>query len=195
MLPVIEVKRKTGNEKFENIDKDIKLSDFWSWAYSDLMGNTERGKLAEYIVATAINRENIVNDSFSKFDLITKENIRIEVKTSAYLQSWGQKDYSNIIFNIPKTYGWNSIDNTYDKEKKRQSDVYVFCVLNHKEQDTVNPLNINQWEFYVLKTDIINEKCNESKTISLKRLKDIGAKRCEYKDIYKLIIECNNKVN
>lgn len=192
MLPIIKAERKNGNEKFENIDKEIKLSDFWSRAYSDLMGNTERGKLAEYIVATAINRENIVNDSFSKYDLITKENIKIEVKTSAYLQSWGQKGYSNIIFKIPKTYGWNSIDNTYDKEKKRQSDVYVFCILKHKEQDNVNPLNINQWEFYILKTDIINEKCNNSKTISLTQLKKIGAIRCEYKDLYKIIIECND---
>ena len=194
MLPIIEVTRKSGNEKFENIDKDIKLSDFWSWAYSDLMGNTERGKIAEYIVATAINREDIVNDSFSKYDLISKENIKIEVKTSAYIQSWGQKHYSNIIFNIPKTYGWNSQDNTYDKDKKRQADVYVFCLLNHKEQDTVNPLDMNQWEFYILKTSIINEKCNNNKTISLKKLRNIGAIKCKYEEIYNIIIECNKEI-
>lgn len=193
MLPNIEIKRKNGKEKFENMDKKIKLSNFWSWAYSDLMGNTERAKLAEYIVATAINKENIVTNHFSKYDLITNENIKIEVKTSAYLQSWGQKDYSKIIFNIPKTYGWNNTDNTYEKEKKRQSEVYVFCVLKHKNQYTVNPLNINQWEFYIIKTAIINEKCNNSKTISLIKLKNIGAIKCEYKNLYKTIIECNNK--
>lgn len=30
------------------------LADFWSWAHSDLMGNTERGILAEYIVACSL---------------------------------------------------------------------------------------------------------------------------------------------
>ncbi len=27
------------------------IKDFWQWAYSDLVGNTDRGTLAEYIVA------------------------------------------------------------------------------------------------------------------------------------------------
>jgi len=30
------------------------LRDFWAWAYSDLIGNTERGRLAEFIVAMAL---------------------------------------------------------------------------------------------------------------------------------------------
>lgn len=187
MLSTLKAKRKDGKESFENIDKDIKLLDFWSWAYSDLMDNTQRGKIAEYIVATAINQENFLNDSFSKYDLITDEGIKIEVKASAYLQSWKQKDYSSITFNIPKTYGWNAEDNAYENEKKRQSDIYVFCILNHKDKKTVNPLNINQWEFYILKTSIIDEKCNNSKTISLTRLKKLGAIKCEYKELYEII--------
>ncbi|MBO5476777.1 MAG: hypothetical protein J6A15_03365 [Clostridia bacterium] len=187
MLPSIKFERKNGKENFENINKQITLLDFWTWAYSDLMDNTQRGKLAEYIVAIAIDKENTINDSFSKYDLTTETGIKIEVKASAYLQSWKQKNYSNIVFNIPETYGWNSEDNVYESEKKRQSDIYVFCLLNHKDKQTVNPLDIKQWEFYILKTSIINEKCCKSKTISLSKLEKLGAIKCVHKDILKVI--------
>lgn len=54
--PAIETRKKSGNEQFLNAgDNTYTLRDFWSWAYSDLVGNTERGKLAEYIVAMALN--------------------------------------------------------------------------------------------------------------------------------------------
>lgn len=45
MLEAIMTERKSGNENF-NSEKDAKLIDYWSWAHSDLIGNTERGKLA-----------------------------------------------------------------------------------------------------------------------------------------------------
>ncbi len=45
--------RKTGEEEFkENGVAIAKLSEYWQWSASDLLGNTERGRLAEYIVAT-----------------------------------------------------------------------------------------------------------------------------------------------
>jgi hypothetical protein len=53
--PAIETKKKTGNEQFLNAGSDVcTLRDFWAWAYSDLIGNTERGRLAEFIVAMAL---------------------------------------------------------------------------------------------------------------------------------------------
>lgn len=168
-------------------DNAYTLRDFWSWAYSDLVGNTERGKLAEYIVAMALNITQGVSVSWNKYDLLSKEGIRIEVKTSAYLQSWNQQSLSKISFGIQPTYGWNSITNEYDTEKKRQSDVYVFCVLNHKDQATLNPLDISQWEFYVLSTATLNNVAPTKKTISLKSLLDMGAKKCEYAMLYKTI--------
>ena len=42
----------TSNNKFTFHGEDTGLSvvDFWSWADSDLLNNTDRGVLAEYIV-------------------------------------------------------------------------------------------------------------------------------------------------
>ena len=41
-----------GNENFtlDGNDTGISVSEFWSWAYSDLLNNTLRGVLAEFLV-------------------------------------------------------------------------------------------------------------------------------------------------
>ena len=52
-LPAIQATRKSGKECFEGMDGENSLQDFWAWAFSDLVSNTERGKLAEYLVAKA----------------------------------------------------------------------------------------------------------------------------------------------
>lgn len=186
--PAIETKKKDGNEQFLNAGSDVyTLRDFWAWAYSDLVDNTERGKLAEFIVAMALGITEGISVSWDKYDLLSKEGIRVEVKTSAYLQSWSQQNLSKISFGIQPTYGWDSITNEYDIEQKRQSDVYVFCVLKHIDQVTLNPLDLSQWEFYVLSTAALNKAVPGQKTISLNKLLNIGAKKCEYATLYETI--------
>ncbi|MCL2125931.1 MAG: hypothetical protein FWH33_08105 [Oscillospiraceae bacterium] len=72
MYPAIEPKRLNGNEAI--IDEDNKVSDvlaFWQWAYSELMGNTERGALAEYLIACALGIENEPRISWGRYDLVT----------------------------------------------------------------------------------------------------------------------------
>lgn len=119
--------------------------------------------------------------------MLSKEGIRIEVKTSAYLQSWNQQNLSKISISIQPTYGWNSITNEYDAEQKRQSDVYVFCVLKHIDQATLNPLDLSRWEFYALSTAVLNKTVPGQKTILLNKLFNIGAKKCEYAALNKTI--------
>ena len=57
-LDMITITKKTGTEKFHTGDDAINLSlnEYWSWAHSDLITNTERGKLAEFIVASALGK-------------------------------------------------------------------------------------------------------------------------------------------
>ena len=38
-------------------------------------------------------------------------------------------------------------------EAKRHSDVYVFALLAHLDQRTINPMDVSQWRFYVLTND------------------------------------------
>ena len=58
---VISAKKLEGVETFKNAEGSplaaADILDYWSWAYSDIVGNTNRGALAEFIVARAIGSE------------------------------------------------------------------------------------------------------------------------------------------
>lgn len=51
------------------IGSPVTLGDFWAWAYSDLLDNTLRGALAEYIVATALGVNEGVRVNWDPYDL------------------------------------------------------------------------------------------------------------------------------
>ncbi|MBR3962539.1 MAG: hypothetical protein IKK14_03330 [Oscillospiraceae bacterium] len=188
----IEPKRCYGNEEIisETGDKIATICDFWSWAYSDILGNTERGILAEYFVAKALKIDYKNRISWDKYDLLSDEGISIEVKSSGYFQSWGQKQKSKLIFGIQQTKAWDYLTDEFEEEKKRQADIYVFCVHNAEEKDEkINPLDLSQWDFYLLPTCVIDEKLGAQKTVSLVKLKKIGAEKCPYENLHKRIVE------
>jgi hypothetical protein len=148
------------------------LLDFWRWSGSDLLSNTTRGKFAEFIVGTTINlNPKQPRVEWDDFDLITEESIRIEVKSAAYVQSWNQHKYSSISFSIKPSVPWDEKLNKRVGEPRRQADLYVFCLLKHQDQPTIDPLNLEQWEFYVLPTFVLDRDKKNSRTISLKSLK------------------------
>ena len=175
-LGKITLSPKTGEEYLffneKNIEKN--LIDFWKWSVSDLLSNATRGTFAEFIVATAVGINfNKIREEWSAYDLVTDSRIKIEIKSFAYLQSWNQKDYSKIIFSIKESHYWDSDSNKQSINKYRPSDVYVFCLLEHKEKSSVNPLNLNQWKFYVLNTKRINEYKRSKHSITLKSLEKL----------------------
>ena len=99
------IKRKSGGEKFRDGGRElgIALLDFWQWSASDLVSNTMRGVLAEYIVAEALGiAGKTVRNEWGAFDLQTNENIKVEVKSAAYVQSWRQERHSVIQFGVAK---------------------------------------------------------------------------------------------
>jgi hypothetical protein len=188
-LDAIINSKKTGNELVIGDRKYRTIVDFWKWAYSDLIGNTERGAVAEYLVAIACDTEDKVRISWDSYDIQLKNGLRIEVKSSAYLQTWKQKKLSSPVFNIPKTFNWDHINNEYGLEKKRQADIYVFALLAHLDKDSLNPLDTRQWEFYIINTDILNKQIEDSKQITLKKLIEINSIKCTFEELYERILE------
>ena len=170
-LEQLTVLPKCGDEPFHSTNEalEFSLKDFWIWAVSDLVCNLTRGHLAEFIVGKAIGSPGSVRNEWAAYDLVTASGIKLEVKSSAYLQSWAQNDYSTIQFNVEKTK--ELIDGRYQGEPRRCADVYVFALLAHKDKATVNPLNVNQWEFYVLPASKLNERL-QSQSIALTTLKE-----------------------
>ena len=194
MFPAILPERKSGEEMLcgDSGAPIATLKEFWQWAYSDLIGNAERGAVAEFIVATALGIHKDVRVSWDKYDLRSKEGIKIEVKASGLIQTWEQKNLSKPVFGIAPTFGWDSVSNTYDTEKNRQSDIYVFCVHKHTEQDTINPLDTRQWDFYVLPTATLDKVFGDQKTITLPSLNRVGAICCSYESLYQTILQSNS---
>ena len=92
------------------------------------------------------------------YDLSTKEGIKIEVKTSAYLQNWHQLQLSKIVFDIAPKQIWDPKTNSLSDSHSRPSDVYIFCLLKHTDPLTIDVLNLDQCDFYILPTKILDEK-------------------------------------
>lgn len=166
--------KKSGNEEFSFLDQSLnyRLLDFWKWSVSDLLNNSTRGILAEFIVGTAIGLNNSVpRVEWDAYDLIADYGAKIEVKSAAYIQTWSQKRYSNITFSIGKTKQWEDDSNSKRSNPKRHADVYVFCHLKHKNQETIDPLKLEQWDFYVMTTNQIEQYFGSQKTVSLVRIR------------------------
>ena len=176
-LPRLKTQRRTGDERFTDGEQKLPITirDFWCWSTSDLLSNTTRGVLAEFLVATALGiASSGVRDPWAAYDL-EADGLKIEVKSSAYLQSWFQKRPSSIAFDTPKTRAWDPDTNAVAADSARQADVYVFAVLIHTDKNTVNPLDVSQWEFYVLPTSALNSELGARRSITLKALQGTSA--------------------
>lgn len=164
------------------------ICDFWAWTSSDLLNNTLRGSYAEFIVAAALDLSDTLKTprkDWTAYDLYypldRKTGIRIEVKSAAYLQAWGGKDspLSKIQFSIRPTLAWDA-ETGYDTISRHQSDVYVFCVYTEKERCAADPLNLDGWDFYVLPTTVLNQRCPTQKSISLASLEKLEPCKTDY---------------
>ncbi len=171
----IHPERKTGSELFHsgNRELDFDILSFWRWSASDIVSNATRGVLAEHLIANAIGAADGVRDEWAPYDLEDPRGISIEVKSAAYIQSWKQERLSSIIFNCPKTLAWDPETNRLGTEKRRQAKVYVFALLACKDQTALDPLDVPQWEFYVVPTVLLNRRERSQHSISLKSLRDL----------------------
>ena len=97
---------------------------------------------------------------------------RIEVKATSYWQSW-KKSHAiseQRTFSIRKTY----VDYQNNKsEKERQNDIYIFCLDKGREEKSSNPLNLENWTFFVVPTSVINDSFGDQKVLSLNKIKTI----------------------
>ena len=184
-LGPIATKPKTGEESFHADATPLEnctLKDFWVWSVSDVVSNATRGRLAEFIVAKALGiPTDRVRDEWGAFDLKTPKGIKIEVKSAAYLQSWNQRKLSPIIFSTRRTRYVDAMTNEMEKEAKRQADVCVFALLAHKDKATIDPLNVKQWEYYVLSTKALEKHDKRSEvSITLNTLTSLKAGPVDY---------------
>lgn len=176
-LGPIKVMRCAGNEPFHDSGSPLgfDLLSHWQWASSDLVSNATRGILAEYLVAQALGvAADGVREEWAAYDLETPDGTRIEVKSAAYIQNWQQPRLSQISLRVSKTIRWDRYSNRYGSESKRHADVYVFALLAHKEQQTLNPIDVSQCEFFVLPTVVLDTRERSQHSITLPSLRRLA---------------------
>lgn len=163
------------------------LLNFWRWSSSDLVGNTLRGILAEYIVACALGITDTKRVEWDAFDLRMPNGTTLEIKSAAYLQSWQQKAPSKIKFGIAPTRAWDEAASKHADERKRQADLYVFCLLHHQDKPTVDPLDMNQWTFYLLTSAVLDAEMPMQKSMTLASLLKMNPVQCAYQELAQAI--------
>lgn len=162
----------SGNEKFLLNGSDLGLSviDYWQFQFSNLIDNL--GYVAEFLVAKALAKDEPENcNGWTLFDTMYRGK-RIEVKSTSYWQSWkkGHAISEQRVFSIRKTHV------EYQNSKAdlvRQNDIYIFCIDIGRTHESANPLNLENWQFYVIPTNVIDDKCGDQKTISLNRVREL----------------------
>lgn len=165
-----------GKEKFiyGKEEMPFDLQDFWKYKYSSVYNLQEY--IAEYLVEKALEMEYSYNaDSWTLFDILYR-NTRIEIKQTSYYHPWneGGKISNQRTFGITMANSNRENINSEENKFERQNDIYVFCLNNGKTKETANPMNLENWRFYIVPTKVINEECGKNKSISLNKVRKIG---------------------
>jgi hypothetical protein len=174
---VMEPSAKFKNAPQNFNEKDI--SGFWQWAFSDLLQNTTRGILAEYIVAVLLGVDEAPRNPWESFDLRLHNGKRIEVKTMSYLQAWTQKALSvpRVVLS-PKRF-WDPDTNVMEKRTSLNSDLYIICHFTAKQHTTANALDLDQWRFYVLEKNKVEDILKKAKSVTIENLRNMGVRALE----------------
>ena len=183
LKPPHSIGRVDGSERFEGMDATV--ADFWRWAFSDLRMNNVRGILAEFLVSKAVGATGAPKEEWANFDVQTPDGIRIEVKASAYWQSWPQRGPSKIVFSGLTGRSWED-DGSYSAGRKVRADVFVFALQRCTNPTLYDPLDIDQWEFWAIPEGVIRDA--ELRSVGLGFLKRTGVSPVSWADLREKIV-------
>lgn len=157
--------------------------DFWRWAFGDLCDDDVKGIYAEWLVHKLLGIQTSRRVSWANSDIITPSGTRVEVKSSAYCQSWKFLDERGELEgnprHAPKTddksirfsglMAGDSIATHGKVAANFKSDFYVFALQCEKDFTKWNALDLNQWEFFLVPAHVLKKL--GSKSISLATLR------------------------
>ncbi len=169
-------------------DQGFRVGDFWRWSFSDLKQNALRCALAEFLVAQATGAAPAPQSSgWDDYDLITPDGITIEVKSSAFIQSWPQARPSEMSFSRLRGRAWDSARGRASDATCR-ADVFVFCIQTAKTHDEYDPLNVSQWEFYPVSGETISAL--GQKSLGLNTLRRLRPNPTRFEDLEQAVFAC-----
>jgi len=190
MLKKKEAKKLTGNEFFKN--NNFSILDFWQYGFSNLNSNVLRGSLAEFIIENLLKDKSEVGvrNPWNDYDILYK-NRKIEVKCSSYIQDWDQEDFSKIIFSglKAKDLYWSKAVGEFNRDNRKEykADIYVLCLVDHKDIETLDLLDLEQWSFFILTKEQLKNISNDGSSISLTRLEKNDVASIKYLEVKEYI--------
>jgi hypothetical protein len=161
-----------GHEKILGLE-NANVKDFWQWTYSDMLISKNREDLGLFYVANALELTKMPRIDWGKVDLRYRKK-KIAVRTSGYIQSWRQKKPARISFDIsPKTGIGAKLDDSMTF-RNREPELYIFCVLAEKDVKKVNVLDLDQWNFYIVRASVLDEYYPKNKKLGMRPLKQLA---------------------
>lgn len=174
----------TGSERFRNSERPLGLTlmDFWRWSESDLLNSLTRARLAEFIVASALGAHaEGPRDERSSLELVTPDGVEVRVRSGSFLKSFHQKELSKVAF-IPQVRPAHSCTASAHHAARR-AHVYVFALLDHVERATVDPLDLDQWRFFVPPPSTLEALVLKQRALTVPTLDGLSMGSVAYEDL------------
>jgi hypothetical protein len=95
------------------------------------------------------------------------EGVKVEVKSAAYLPACFQTKLSPLSFLTLTTHAFDTNSGQQALEAMRLADVYVFALLAHQDNSTIDPMNLDQWKFWVVATSELSARTRSQYGIRL----------------------------
>lgn len=161
-----------GHEIIKGLD-DVKIKDFWQWTYSDMLINHNRDAFGLFLIANSLELTRMPRIDWGKVDLRYRKK-KIAVRTSGYIQGWKQKRPKRISFDISPKTGIDAKKEDSMTFRNREPEVYIFAVLAEKDVKKVNVLDLEQWNFYLVRTSTLDEHFPKNRKLGMRALKQLA---------------------
>jgi hypothetical protein len=135
------------------------------------MENVQRAIYADFMVASSLGIADGVRVGWRSYDLQYGEK-RIEVKASAYVQSWRTAKPSKIIFGVGKRLEMDDLTAAYGTAPARIADVWVFALFEPQTHPAGDILGL--WHFHVVDTSALEARIGDAKSASLATIQAFG---------------------
>ncbi len=144
-----------------------------------LVTNVLRGHVAEAIVALTLEPVwRWCAADYAAWDFERADGVRLEVKQSAYLQSWASNPSSKVkpSFDVRgRTGRWEGA--TWVDDVGRPAHLYLFC-YHERQDDSADHRDPSQWRFYIVPT----ESLPPVKRIGIASVRRLAA-RCTFDEL------------
>jgi len=147
--------------------------DFLQWAYGDMISNVQRGMVAEWLVAHALNLTEENRVEWEPWDLELSDGTKVEVKSASIWQPYDQMKRSEIIWAVGPL-------RTKTGTPRRPADVYVFGALICDEKSAVDPFETDHWRWFVARKDKLLPTAAIKDNDLTRLIKECGAEAVDY---------------